>query len=241
MCVVSTHRSSPRAGAPVIALLLLSFGWPAGGAAAQEVRPSPVPAATAPSDSVVPWEVHVEIGIAASGTWADGGSGPTVRSGGGAQFGVQIVREVPSASARNPRRRLFAGGAARISAKSVSLREAGDAWDGGTISQGDLVAVLSWRPSHTSGTRFGADAGIGLAYLSASDDIAPFRDAPSVAPLGEIGVALMRATNTLEGRPYAIFVRVSALRLAPADVADAPEPATAGFVTQLVLGLRVGR
>lgn len=235
------HRADHVAVVPLLAaaLLAVAAGRPL---AAQAVQPTVQPTVPAP-DSLARWEVHAEIAAVHGGTWADGGSAPTVRAGGGALFGVQIVRELdPGRRARSARRRTWAGAAARVHAQLVTVREHGERWDGGTLTKGDLIGVLSWRSHPGTAVRLGIDAGAGVAYVSASDRIAPFAGASSFAPTAEFGLVLSPGGASMEGRPYAMFARVSALRFAPPPTeGDVVEGASAGFVTQLAVGLRVGR
>ncbi len=172
------------------------------------------------------------MGSVIGGTWLSGPRAPTVGGDAGVMLGLGAQRGVsPDASA---------GVVMRLGTQGLTLTEQGSSWSGGTLTEANIVGVLSLASRRRTRTRVSLDLGGGMALVSGARDIQPFLDAGGLAPLGEIGLSVRRGGAEVDAsrRDLAVFARYSALRLGAAVV---NAETTSGWVRRLSLGLRVTR
>lgn len=180
---------------------------------------------TAPS-----WQVAGELGGVVGGSWLKGANAPTVTSASGVVLGINVQRTVlPHASA---------GAAVRIGAQPLSLTERDAKWSGGTLTEGDVLGVVSLIGAGKQPLSVSVDLGLGVAILSGARSILPFRDASNLAPLGELGVSLRRSVSRSQTarQKQALFIRYSILRV---DASAVETIVTTGWVGRLSVGVRV--
>lgn len=176
------------------------------------------------------WHVAGELGGVVGGTWLNGSNAPTVTSTPGVVLGIKVQRTVsPHASA---------GAAIRLAAQPLSLRERDTKWSGGTLTEGDLLGVVSLYAARDQPVSVSVDVGLGIAVLSGARSILPFRDASHLSPLGELGVSLRQSTTRAQSarQERALFVRYGMLRL---DASATETIATTGWVGRLTAGVRI--
>lgn len=200
-------------------------------AAAASVLPHTLDAQSDLSGPVV-WRFVGEAGGSVGGTWLEGPRAPTVSSRTGFLFGIGLQRGWTEFVA--------AGAAIRAGIQPVELRENGDTWSGGTLTEANFVGLLSLQSRQRRTYRVSLDLGGGAAVLSGANDILPFHDAASLAPLGEVGVALRRGATNADAsrRDLAVFARYSALKV-KSEYVNAV--ATSGWVGRIVAGVRITR
>lgn len=180
----------------------------------------------------VVWRFVGEAGGTVGGTWLEGPRAPTVSSGTGFLFGIGLQRGWTEFVA--------AGATLRAGIQPLELKENGDTWSGGTLTEANFVGTLSLQSRQRREYRLSLDLSGGAAVLSGANDILPFHDAASLAPLGEVGVALRRGATNADAsrRDLAVFARYSALKL-KSEYVNAV--ATSGWVGRVVAGVRITR
>lgn len=211
-----------------------AVGWAVGWivvAAAASVMPHTLTAQGVLRDPVV-WRFAGEAGGSVGGTWLEGPRAPTVASRTGFLFGVGLQRGWSEFVA--------AGAALRAGIQPLELRENGDTWSGGTLTEANFVGSVSLQSRQRRMYRVSLDLGAGAAVLSGANDILPFRDAASLAPLGEVGVALRRGATNADAsrRDLALFARYSALKV-NSEYVNAV--ASSGWVGRVIAGVRITR
>ena len=176
-----------------------------------------------------PWRFTAEAGAAAGGVWLEGARVPRVSTGLGFTFAAGAGRAISQA----------AGGVAvlRVSVQPLDLEENGEAWKGGTLTQYDMLALLAVRAPSAQSLRTTVEGGIGAAVLTGASHIVPFRNTKGVAPIGEIGIAVMRAGASSGPRVVALVARYGVVRLS----ADGEEGGATGWVGRVSAGVRVTR
>jgi hypothetical protein len=180
------------------------------------------------SAAAVPWRFSAEAGAAGGGVWLEGPNVPRVSTGIGFTFAAGARRALNDA----------AEGAAvlRVSMQPLDLDENGAQWNGGTLTQYDLMAILAVRAPSPASLRATLEGGIGAAVLTGASAIVPFRDAGSVAPMGEVGVAVMLGSASAT-RNVSLVARYGVVRANAA----ADEGATGGWVARVSAGARITR
>ncbi len=180
----------------------------------------------------VVWRFVGEAAASVGGTWLEGSRAPTVRSKPGFLFGVGLQRGWTEFVA--------AGATLRGGIQPLEIRENGDSWSGGTLTEANFVATLSLQSRQRRTNRVSLDLSGGAAVLSGANDILPFHDAASLAPLAEVGIAIRRGATNADAsrRDLALFVRYSTLKV-QSEYVNAVT--TTGWVGRIVAGLRVSR
>ncbi|MBL0172962.1 MAG: hypothetical protein IPP90_20100 [Gemmatimonadaceae bacterium] len=185
------------------------------------------------------WRYGGEVGGVLGGTWLSGPSSPSVVTGTGASLSVDVQR---SASAR-----VNAGGALRVMAQPVRLREARTQWDGGTLTVAQAMAIVDVAMHRGHRADAHVELGGGLSLLSGARSVYPFSSAARVTPTTEVGILLERVTHgdaALSRWPLGLSVRYSVARVAPGSsptTAIDGTRASAGWVGRTTIGLRVKR
>ena len=175
------------------------------------------------------WRFAAEAGGTTGGVWLEGVRAPRVSSNAGFQFAAALHRPVADA--------LSAAASLRVSLQPLALRENGASWQGGTLTEYDLLAVLSFRAPGALSSNVSIEAGLGAAVLSSSKDIVPFGSGSTVAPLGELGTAIAIGDRASWGSDLAIVARYGIVRLTSrSDGAD-----TMGWVGRASAGVRITR
>ncbi len=188
------------------------------------------------------WYVSGEVGALVGGTWLSGPTIPTVTSGAGAQVALSAMRAV--------RPRLYLGAALRVGAQSLRLAEHDVRWDGGTLTDVQIVgaATVTAPPRHLLQSEVNVSAG--LTSFSGAGALAPFALTPRVSPVADIGVTFRRARSNdeinaeREPHPFALYARLSIVRVDPTSSAtfqNGQEIASAGWVRRMIVGMRVQR
>lgn len=215
-------------------LLLFTVGAPSRAVLAQGST------ATASATSRGAWRATAEVGGVFGGTWLEGLSAPTVSTDAGATIGVGLKRRVAD--------RVTVGAALSVGSQAISLAEGGTQWSGGTLTEANLQGVLSFLTSQGTPLRPSLDLSAGLTVLSGARDVAPFRDASRIAPLGEIGLTVRRLEHRVDRQEYALFARYGAVRMrgsataVPLTSANAARGSDgAGWVGRWRAGLQVTR
>jgi hypothetical protein len=192
------------------------------------------------------WTLSGDVGGAFGGTWLAGPSAPSVSTGTGVVVAVGARRPL---SIRRAADGSSAGVAVRVSSQPVRLREQGARWDGGTLTDVQVMGILSHPIDRAPRRRADVELGAGLSVPSGSSSIYPFSALGRTLPTIESGLALFRSranddTATRSPRPLGLFVRYSLTRVdptpAPADDVSST-PTTAGWVGRFAIGLRVQR
>ncbi len=220
------------------AVLVLLVGAPAVHAQGGTARvPSERPAAPPRSAR---WLLGGEIGGGLGNTWLAGGTAPTVSTGAGVALSIGAQRSVS--------RRIAAGGVVRVVAQPLHLREGDARWDGGTLTDTQLLGTIALALSRESAVQPSIEFGGGVALLSGARSLYPFSAAARVTPATEFGVSLQRANRPKVGGatsyPLSLVARYSLVRIDPG-----PAPATAfesmtavaGWVGFTTFGIRVQR
>lgn len=178
------------------------------------------------------WRVIAEAGGSIGGTWLEGPRAPKVVSKPGFLFGLGLQRGWTEFVA--------AGASIRAGVQPVEMQENGERWSGGTVTEADLVATLSLQSRQRTTNRISLDVSGGAAVLTGANDVLPFQDAQSLAPLVEVGVALRRgvADSDASRRDLALIVRYSMLKLQTEYINAVVTP---GWVGRTMIGLRITR
>lgn len=192
--------------------------------------------ATAPESH---WLWRGELGAVIGGAWLAGATSPSVTTGAGVALALDARRRVsPYADV---------GAAIRVVSQPLRLREMETEWDGGTLTDAQLLATTAitvWRGGQlTTAFEFGG----GLALLSGAKSLYPFSSAGQVSAAAEAGVSIQRGDvpgQVASVRPISVFVRYGLVRVDPG-----PTPATAleamtastGWVGRTTIGVKVQR
>lgn len=178
------------------------------------------------------WRVIAEAGGSIGGTWLEGVRAPKVVSKPGFLFGLGLQRGWTEFVA--------AGASIRAGVQPVEMQENGERWSGGTVTEADLVATLSFQSRQRTTNRISLDVSGGAAVLAGANDVLPFQDAQSLAPLLEVGVALRRglADSDASRKDLALIVRYSMLKLQTEYINAVITP---GWVGRTMIGLRITR
>lgn len=179
-----------------------------------------------------PWQFMQEASGWFGSTWLEGARVPTVKSTAGGAVGIGMQRHV--------RDDLDAGVLVRAALQPVSLDEAGATWQQGTLREVNVLGMLSMVSARRGRTTLHLEGLGGIAVLSGLGNVLPFRDAGSISPLGEVGLAVSRTPvdDLQRRRQFVGFARVGMLRLGttPANAIITP-----GWVNRLVIGVRSSR
>jgi hypothetical protein len=191
------------------------------------------------------WTLSGDVGGAFGGTWLEGPSVPTVSSGTGVSVALGARRSLRSRRADG----VSAGVAVRVAAQPLRLREQGARWDGGTLTDAQLIGTLTLPIDRAPRRRVDVELGAGLSVLSGTSSLFPFSALARTLPTLESGLVLFRNRAADDaaariGRPIGLFLRYSVTRVdpipAPADDVSST-PTTAGWVRRVFVGLRVQR
>lgn len=229
--VVLTRTRSPRSMASMATLSLVVLLLTADDGRAQ---PSPTG-----------WTLSGDVGGAFGGTWLAGSSAPSVSTGTGVAVALGARRRLSSRRADG----MSAGVAVRVAAQPVRLREQGAQWDGGTLTDAQVMGTLTIPVDRTPRRRADVEFGAGLAVLSGAGTLYPFSALARTLPTLESGLVLFRSraandATARASRPLGLFVRYSMTRVDPAPArADdvSSTPTTAGWAGRVSVGLRVQR
>jgi hypothetical protein len=191
------------------------------------------------------WTLSGDVGGAFGGTWLDGPSVPTVSSGSGVTVALGARRSLRSRRADD----VSAGVAVRVVAQPLRLREQGARWDGGTLTDAQIIGTLTLPIDRAPRRRAEVELGAGLSVLSGTSSLYPFSALPRTLPTVESGLVLYRnrpadTAATRSARPIGLFVRYSVTRADPSPTpADdvSSTPTTAGWASRVSVGLRVQR
>lgn len=166
------------------------------------------------------------------GTWLEGARAPTVSSRTGFLFGLGMQRDVSAIAS--------VGGTVRAGLQPLQVRENGETWEAGTLTEADVLATISLQPRRPMLDRLSLDLSGGAAFTSGAKKVLPFSDARSIAPLGEAGVAVRLGPSNAatSRRDLALLLRYSALKMSGDGSASA---FTSGWVTRIIAGVRVTR
>ncbi len=144
---------------------------------------------------------------------------------------------------------LSAGVTVRVVAQPVHLRELGSRWEGGTLTDAQVIGTLTLPIDRTPQRRANLELGAGMSVLSGARTLYPFSALARTLPTLESGLVLFRSRAIQHAsaglnRPVGLFVRYSLTRVdprpTPAD--DVSSTATtAGWVGRFAIGLRVQR
>ena len=176
------------------------------------------------------WRVTADVGGTFGGTWLKGSTIPTVATDGGGTIGLGAVHALSPF--------LSVGASAHIGAQSVSIKDQGAQWSGGTLTETELMAQFAITAAEGTFLRPALEFGAGAAALSGARSVLPFRDASSIAPIGEIGISLRRANLEVGSQDLAIFVHYGVVRL---DANASTSSTTSGWIRRLSAGLRLTR
>ncbi len=131
-----------------------------------------------------------------------------------------------------------AGLGVKVGAQPVSVKEGGETWSGGTLTEADALGTLSFLTAQSTPLRPSLDIGAGVAVLSGARTLLPFRDASRIAPIGEAGVTLRRVDPNPNKQELALFVHFGVLRL---DASATDASTGSGWVSRISAGLKVTR
>lgn len=194
-----------------------------------------------PADAGQSWTFSAEAGAVHGGTWLDGKTVPRVRGGFGAAFSV--------ATLHHPALRTSVGLAARLAIQPVRVREADVSWDGGTLTDAQLMGVAAWS-LRTQGTlRPQAEFGAGVSLLSGARAVYPLTGT-QVAPTVEAGLSVSHDASgaSVRRRTLALFVRYAITRLDPGvaplgdtNAALAGMSTASGWAGRTSVGIRMGQ
>ncbi len=185
------------------------------------------------------WLVGGDVGALMGGTWLEGTQAPTLSGGVGVALSLDAKHSVSG--------RLDVGGAIRVAAQPLRLREADARWDGGTLTDAQILGTIAIARRHAGQLETDLTFGGGLALLTGARSLFPFSAAGTVTPVTEAGIALRRGgrgDGGLTSRRVALFARYSVMRLDPGPTPAAAMDATsasAGWVARTTIGLRVER
>jgi hypothetical protein len=190
--------------------------------------PSPLGAQSTPT----PWHFVQEASGWFGSTWLEGPRAPTVKSTAGGAIGIGMQRQV--------REDVEAGVMVRAALQPISLDEAGATWRAGTLREVDALGMVSMTSARRGRTRLHLDGLAGIAVLNGLGNVLPFRDAGTISPLGEVGLAVSRAPHEAERRPRRLvgFARVGMVRLSTTPGFSLITP---GWVNRFVIGVRTSR
>lgn len=205
-------------------------------AAAQERRAAPI--ATS-ADYDPRWLFAGEVGGVIGGLWLKGEGIPTVNTGAGAMVAL-VAHRATSA-------RFDAGLSLRVGAQPLRLRTHSESWDGGTLTDAQLMGTVAVAVRRTGSVLSEFNLGAGASAMSGARSIAPFANAPSLTPVAEAGMTFHRgpgADRNAAPHPLALFARYSVMRVdpgVPRTVMTSNATAVAGWVRRITIGLRVQR
>ncbi len=185
------------------------------------------------------WLVSGDVGAIMGGRWLEGTRAPTLSGGVGVALSLDAKYSVSE--------RLDVGGAIRVAAQPLRLHEADARWDGGTLTDAQMLVTLAIARRHVGHLETDLTFGSGLALLTGARSLFPFSAAGTMTPVSEAGIALRRGgrrAGGLTSRTLALFARYSVVRLdpgpTPADAIDATS-ASVGWVARTTIGIRVQR
>lgn len=180
----------------------------------------------------VDWRAVAEVAGSVGGTWLSGPRAPTVASKTGFLLGLGLQRSWTKFVA--------AGATLRAAVQPIEIREHGESWSGGTLTEAQLLANVSLQSRQRTMNRISLDLSGGAAILSGANRILPFDDAKSLAPLLEVGVAFRRGIADADAsrRDLALVLRYSMLNV-QSNTMNAI--ATSGWVGRVIAGVRVTR
>ncbi|MFN9116832.1 MAG: hypothetical protein ACK5XT_02270 [Gemmatimonas sp.] len=192
------------------------------------LRPSPLAAQRAST----PWRFMQEGSGWFGSTWLEGPRAPTVRSTAGGALGIGMRRAV--------REDTDAGVMLRAALQPISLHEAGATWREGTLREVDALGMLSMTSARRGRTRLHLEGLAGIAVLNGLGNLLPFRDAGTISPVGEVGLAVSRIPeeSTRRQRELIGFARVGMVRL---GTTPGYALITPGWVNRIIIGVRSGR
>jgi hypothetical protein len=169
------------------------------------------------------------------GTWLSGAAAPTVSTRPGVALSLDVHRTTGS--------RISGGGAARVQAQPLQLREHDIEWDGGTLTDAQLLGTLAVALHRGSSLQSALEFGGGLTFLSGARTLYPFSQAGRVTVASEGGISLQRS-DARHTRAMAIVLRYAVVRLDPGPTSVTNPEAmsgTVGWVGRSTLGLRIQR
>jgi hypothetical protein len=176
-----------------------------------------------------PWRFSAEAGAIGGGVWLEGPRVPRVSTGVGFLFAAAARRALSDVAG--------VGAAFRASMQPLGLQENGVGWKGGTVTEYDLLALLTIRARSAAASRVSLEAGLGAALLTGVTDVVPFRDAPRAAPMGEAGLAVLLGNASSWRQDVSLVARYSVVRMS----AEAADGGTTGWVGRATVGARITR
>lgn len=176
------------------------------------------------------WKVVGEASGIFGNNWL--GSENATRVGGDAGFMFGIGAHQRSSQ------RVSAGVDVRVAIQPISIRGNGEKWNGGTLTQAELVGALSLRTPPVFSFPLSLDLRGGFAALSGVSHLTPFREASKVAPLAEGGFTLHVSRKPDAARQLAVLARYGAVRL---NIDDPELSVKSGWVGRFTVGLEVSR
>ncbi len=185
------------------------------------------------------WLVGGDVGAIMGGTWLEGSRAPTLSGGVGVALSLDAKHSVSD--------RLDVGGAIRVAAQPLRLHEAQARWDGGTLTDAQILGTIAIARRHVGHLEADFTFGGGLALLTGARSLFPFSAAGPVTPVTEAGIVLRRGGRRdggLTSRTLALFARYSVVRLDPGPTPAAAIDATSasvGWVARTTIGIRVQR
>jgi len=199
--------------------------------------------ATAPLAAQYPgeprWSAHGDLGGVLGGRWLDGEEAPTVSS----RTGVTLSLGVQRVSGGG-----VAGGLMlRVASQPLQLRERMARWDGGTLTDVQLIGTVAVPVDRSDHRRADLEFGAGLSALSGARDLYPFSASGRLVPAIETALVLFRSRLPRDDRgikPLGVFVRYGVLRLDPVPEAStliSANRVSAGWVGRISAGVRVER
>ncbi|MDQ6611521.1 MAG: hypothetical protein M3Y64_03730 [Gemmatimonadota bacterium] len=180
--------------------------------------------------AVLPAQSSAEAAVRLPVTWASGTGAPNVRT----QWAPMLSLNLGGRLSTSTRFSIDT----RLSNAAVELTESGTHWSGGALTLVDVVGTLAWRPLLQRGHRASFEAGAGATVFAGNRDVAPFRGAAGVVPIGEATFAYDLPFNFARNTT-ALFARATLMRMGGANTEDAVK--APGYVHRASFGVRITR
>ena len=177
------------------------------------------------------WRSFQELTATVGTTWFEGARVPTVSTPLAGAFTLGMRRDVGPESQ--------AGLLLRVGVSPVRLKEAGDAWQSGSIQTLDAMIHLARHTGRYGPLELALEANGGFTLLTGDKDILPFAELGTVLPGAEAGVAVRRRPGAAAPgrRIVELFARAGAMRLSAATTRPLM---SSGWTPRISFGVRVG-
>ncbi|MEQ1691225.1 MAG: hypothetical protein ABMA00_08075 [Gemmatimonas sp.] len=227
------NAQTQRVASAVLAVLIATSGLQAQGGA---------PQALSPRDAALHeprWALGGALGAVIGGTWLLGATSPAVTTGAGVALSLDVRRSMTSQAS--------IGAVIRVTAQPLRLRETEAEWEGGTLTDAQLLATTAMTVLRGARMTSALEFGGGVALLSGAGSLYPFSAAARLTPAAEAGVSIQRGVRpgqVSNARPISVFVRYGLVRVDPGPtpaIAIDAMTASAGWVGRSSVGLRVER